>query len=580
MVLLAGAGLGAVAAVAAVAVARSGDNAQTTHAGTTWAASLATLAAAVSLFGTIPLARPRVGVLLLGAGWASLAPIVTGWPSGPPSLRAAATIAAAFLLPLLAHIALAAPSGRLEGWIARVVPAAAYAWTALTAVVLALVRDPFYDLGCWADCDGNAFLVRSWPALADPILAARPWAQLALGAAVTALAIRQLRSPGVAVRLSGLAAAAVGAAAILHALALLRIPPEDPVDPTYRRIFLATCLAAVLAALAAAAPRLETALRRRAVSRVVAALDEAPAPDALERTLGEALGDAALRVVFHLPELDRYVDAVGVACAIPAPTVARAVTPLARRGEIVAWIDHSAAVGAGVEPALTSAVRLAIDNARLRAGLLAQLRDLRGSRSQIVRDGDDERRRLERDLHDGVQQQVLALAAELRAGAGIARRVGDRAAAVLDAGLDQTAAVLEEVRTLAHGVYPAILTDGGLAPAVASLADIAALPVRIVRAPAGRFPVQVETAAYHVVAESIDNAVAHSDATFVAVDIGEDDGAVVVEVNDDGGGGAFVSEAGGLVELGDRIGALDGTVSVASGAQSGTTVRAVIPCGS
>jgi signal transduction histidine kinase len=257
----------------------------------------------------------------------------------------------------------------------------------------------------------------------------------------------------------------------------------------------------------------------------------------------------------------------------------RVVTPLARRGETVAWIEHTAAADA-VEPALTAAVRLAVDNARLRAGLLAQVRDLRDARRRIVADGDDERRRLERDLHDGVQQLLLALAREVRAAAALARATSDPAASVLEEAVGGTAAVLEEVRDVAHGIYPAILTDAGLAAAIASLADLAALPVMLGRLPDDRYPAAVEAAAYQVVSEGIANAASHSEASVVDVDVSRIDGTLVVRVHDNGCGGAGLMPVGGLAELVDRVGAIDGTVSVESGAGSGTTIGAVIPCAS
>jgi signal transduction histidine kinase len=198
----------------------------------------------------------------------------------------------------------------------------------------------------------------------------------------------------------------------------------------------------------------------------------------------------------------------------------------------------------------------------------------------VVSDGDDERRRLERDLHDGVQQELLALGAELRAGAGAARAAGHPAAAILDDAVGETAGVLEEVRALAHGIYPAILTDVGLAAAVASLADVAELPVRVAQTPARRYPAPVETAAYHVVAEGIDNAVAHAGATVVGVEFADEDGHLRARVRDDGHVGAAVERFGGLAELVDRVGAIDGTISIESAPSTGTTINAVIPCAS
>lgn len=574
-----GAVIGVMGASLAIVVARSGDNAETAYAGTTWVASAATFVAALALFGASLVVRSRtIAALAFAAGVCWLAPVAVGWLSGPPPIRATATIAQAFTLVLLVHLALAS-TGQLERRGARLVVVAAYVWATLSSVLLALVRDPFYDPRCWADCDGNAFLVRSWRGLADALVAARPWAGIVLGVAVAALGAAHLRRSTGIRWLSGLGATAVGTVAILHAIGLLTAQREDPLDPALRAVYVAAAATAVVVALALATPRLEIVLRRRAVARVVAALDQASAPGELERTLGTALGDRELRLAFSLPEGGRCVDAAGRDCARPVPEPGRVVTPLVRDRVPVAWIDHDAAVAAAIESSLTPAVRLAIDNARLRLGLAAQLRELRVARRRIVGDGDDERRRIERDLHDGVQQQLLALAAELRAGARLARVNGHSVARALEAGVHETGALLDEVRELAHGIYPAILTDAGLGPAIASLADVAGLPVRIARAPTRRYTSSVEATAYRIVAEGIDNAVFHSDAMSVAVDISDADGSVLVDVHDDGHGGAAVKEVGGLAELVDRVGAIDGTISVQSSA-GGTTIRAVIPCAS
>jgi len=561
-------------------VARSGTNAGTTYAGTTTPAAAAMLAAALALFAVAAFVPVRAtAVLALAAGLCWLAPILAAWPAAPPAARAVATVASAFTVTVLGHLALAGPTGRLHGRDARVVIASAYVWVTSVAVTLALVRDPFYDLRCWSDCDGNAFLVRSWPGLSDALVAARPWAELAFGVALTVLGLCALILRARLSRPSGIATVAVGAAAILQARAVLMAPFEDPLDPSLRRAFLAGCGAAVLVAAAAAASRVQIRMRRRAVRQVVATLDEAPGPDELERRLAAALRDPTLRIVFFLSEVGGPVDAAGVVCEAPVARADRAVTPLARAGDPVAWVEHDARVGGGVEPALTPAVRLSIDNARLRAGLLAQMQHLGEARRRIVRDGDDERRRLERDLHDGVQQQLLAVGAELRAAAGAARSAGDPTAPALERAVRDTAGVLEEIRTVAHGIYPAILTDAGLGPAVATLADVSALPVDVVHTPSRRYAAAVEATAYQVVFQSIENAVSYSNGTVVAVDVSETAGTLVVRVRDDGHGGAEVKQVGGLAELVDRVGAIDGTVSVVSG-ESGTTVSAVIPCAS
>ena len=531
------------------------------------------------------MALSRSGVvagLAFAAGLCWLAPVAVGWLSGPPPLRAAATVAEAFTLPLLAHLALAS-TGRLERRRSQIVLAAAYAWAALSSLGLALARDPFYDPSCWADCDGNAFLLRSWRGLIDAILAVRPWMEILVGVAVVALGVTRLHPPFGSGRVArprrdgrGRRRASFVASGVRRPLARIHSTRRSGACSSRRS------RPSFSSSRRWSSRRVATAIRRRrSDSRIVGALDDAPAPDVLERTLGGGLGDPGLRLVFSLPEDGRCVDVAGRDCGRPAPARGRrVVTPLVREREPVAWIDHDAAIGDAIEPSLTPAVRLAIDNARLRLGLAAQLRELRIARRRIVRDGDDERRRLERDLHDGVQQQLLALGAELRAGVRLARDLGHAAASSLEAAVAETAILLDEVRELAHGVYPAILTDAGLGPALASLADVAGLPVRLTAAPTGRYPASVEATAYRVVAEGVENAGRHSDATMVEVGLREADDAVVVDVHDDGQGGATVKSVGGLAELVDRVGAIDGTIAIQSPPGEGTTIRAVIPCAS
>ena len=227
-----------------------------------------------------------------------------------------------------------------------------------------------------------------------------------------------------------------------------------------------------------------------------------------------------------------------------------------------------------------SAARLALENERLRAELRAQLLELRQSRARIVRAGDEERRRLERDLHDGAQQRLLGIGMALQ----LLRSSVDgnaRAAALLDETEPEVQAALRELRELASGIHPAVLADQGLAAAVRTLADRAPVPVQV-QARSSRFPPHVETAAYFVVAEALANLAKYAQAWRGWVTIEERDGQAVVEVGDDGLGGANVNGSGGtgLRGLADRVGALDGRLLIDSRPGAGTRLIAEIPCGS
>jgi signal transduction histidine kinase len=227
---------------------------------------------------------------------------------------------------------------------------------------------------------------------------------------------------------------------------------------------------------------------------------------------------------------------------------------------------------------LSDADVVAEENVRLDAELQARLDDLRESRARIVQEGDAARRKLERDLHDGAQQRLVGLALDLR----LAREKGEEdpqaAAAMLDDASAELARATEELRELARGIHPAVLSDRGLKAAVESLAKRAPLPVEIDASLEGRLPGPVEAAAYFVVSEALTNVVRHSDADRAEVGISRDNGRLVVEVRDDGSGGADPAGSG-LRGLADRVAALDGSLRVEDPAAGGTVVRADIPLG-
>jgi signal transduction histidine kinase len=243
-------------------------------------------------------------------------------------------------------------------------------------------------------------------------------------------------------------------------------------------------------------------------------------------------------------------------------------TRLVLDGRTVAVVAHASAVG-DLEREIGAAIRLALENERLQAEVLSQLEDLRASRARIVEMGDEERRQLERDLHDGAQQRLLALSYDLRlarTGAEADHDVGS--AAILAETTAEVQDALRELRELAHGIYPAILTEAGLAPAVATLVDQARLPVEIGDIVEDRYPAPVETAAYLIVVDALDDATERG-ASGAAVTASRDDARLVIEVQDDGS-----ERASSMVHLADRVGALGGILVVQA-----NTIRAEIPCG-
>jgi len=226
-----------------------------------------------------------------------------------------------------------------------------------------------------------------------------------------------------------------------------------------------------------------------------------------------------------------------------------------------------------------AAARMALENARLQAELRAQLAEVRASRARIVEAGDAERRRLERDLHDGAQQRLLGIRLALRLARGELGQNVSAAEELLgeaEAEIEQT---LVELRALARGIHPAVLTEEGLRPAVETLARRASLPVHVEALPGSRLPPAVEAAAYFVASEALANVAKHASATGVTIAIRRENDSLVIHIADDGVGGADPVSGTGLVGLRDRVEALNGSLRVESPPGHGTRLHAEIPCG-
>jgi signal transduction histidine kinase len=322
---------------------------------------------------------------------------------------------------------------------------------------------------------------------------------------------------------------------------------------------------------------LRARLARTTVGDLVLALEQAQ-PPALRDALARALGDPTLEVGFRLPDRHGYFDAAGDALRLPEAGESREVTPLDPNNEPGAVLVHDSSLLE--EPKLVAAAgaaaRVALENARLHAEVQAQLADVRESRRRLATAADDERRRIERDLHDGAQQRLVALGLELRSAQ---RRLGGAAAEDVDRLLATAANELQdavdELRELAHGVHPSVLTQEGLAAALHSMADRMPLPVSV-DAPPGRLSAHIESAAYFVASEALANVVKHAHASRASVSVRETPAAVTVDVVDDGQGGADLSSGTGLQGLADRVEAHGGTLSLESGA-GGTRVTAELP---
>ncbi|HEX2102684.1 MAG TPA: sensor domain-containing protein [Solirubrobacteraceae bacterium] len=295
--------------------------------------------------------------------------------------------------------------------------------------------------------------------------------------------------------------------------------------------------------------------------------------------LAESLGDRTLSIAYWLPDRQAFVDEAGRPVELPDPGSGRAWTAVERNGVRVAAIVHDAALDTGPElvQAAAAAAALALDNERLKADLRARVEELRVSRVRIVEAADAARRRLERDLHDGAQQQLVSLALDLRL---LKARLRDtEAEPMVDALAEKLAVALGELRELARGIHPAILTDRGLGPAIEALASRVPVPVTSEVSVHERLSAPIEAAAYFVVAEALTNIVKYARATEARVEIRRDSDVVFVSVVDDGVGGARIGGGSGLRGLQDRLSALDGTLTVDDAPGGGTRLRARIPCG-
>ena len=301
-----------------------------------------------------------------------------------------------------------------------------------------------------------------------------------------------------------------------------------------------------------------------------------PLNHTLRELTGLSSGDAANRVFWELisaPEDAAEAERVIRTVTETGKAVSTETRWLARGGErrLVAWTCTPVPE---IEPGRPFHLVTGVDVTE-RA---AYENELRRSRARIVEAGDAERRRLERNLHDGAQQRLVSLSLSLRLAQ--ARLTSDPAAAgeLLTAAGAELAQALEELRELARGIHPAVLTDRGLGPALESLADRAPLPVELDHVPGERLPAPVEAAAFYVVAEALTNVAKYADATSVRVSVARFDGRAVVEVADDGRGGADPAQGTGLRGLVDRVEALNGHLDVESPVGRGTRVRAEIPC--
>jgi signal transduction histidine kinase len=326
---------------------------------------------------------------------------------------------------------------------------------------------------------------------------------------------------------------------------------------------------------------LRSRLARSTVADLFVELRTEPSSSELRDALARALGDPSLGLAYWLPEFRSWADLDGRAIRLPIDGQDKATTMIDRNGKRVAALIHDPALVDEQEllGAVTAAAAIAIENERLHVELRARLEELRGSRSRVIEAGQRERQRLERNLHDGAQQRLIALSLELGMLEEELGAEGDARVRLAEA-RQEIAISLGELREVAQGIHPAVVSGHGLPVALEQLAARAPVPVRLTVEMDERLPESVEVAAYFLVSETLANVAKHAGASVVTIAIHRESERVVIEIVDDGVGGADTECGSGLRGLADRVESLGGWLRIWSPSGGGTRVRAEIPCAS
>jgi signal transduction histidine kinase len=487
-----------------------------------------------------------------------------------------ATTLDTLIIPLAVHLFVVFPSGRCSTRFERNLVTFTYAAAVVIGTAWQLSWDPRAD-----DCPGcpsNLFLVARQPTVFDVIDAVAVTVTIAVFITLAFVLVRRVRrSRGPSRR--ALAPVLIDAVVVMVALAGTEIAYSTGSDTAKEVISSIGGIAFAALPILFLLGVLRTRLQRSTVADLVVELGSVPPPtpvqvrDAIARTLR----DDSLQLAFWLPDSRRYVGPDGQDVD-PEAQPGQAVTVLEHDGQRLAALIHDPALldDAALVQAVGAAATLTLENARLQAELRAQLTEVRASRVRILEAGDAERRRLERDLHDGAQQRLLGIRLALQLARGRLIDGGDAVDELLAEADSEVTGALHELRALARGIHPALLSDEGLDAALTALARRVPVPVHIT--PCGeRLPASIEATAYFVASEAVANIVKHAHASRVNIEVSHTDGQLAIEITDDGIGGADLHGTG-LRGLRDRVEALDGTLYLDSDPGHGTTITAELPC--
>ena len=519
-----------------------------------------------------------IGSLMVATGFAWLLGLISA--SNVPVLFTVGVLLSSVYIITAIHMLLAATRGRGLSRGDRRILTAGYLLVTVGLLPMYLFLDPAKG-GC-DGCPDNVILIQHNQTVVDVASAVVNLVGISLLAAVLITLVRRWRRATPPQRRLYAPVYASGVALMIAVIGQLGVQTAGSEGSAADILFIISVIPLALVPYLFLASFVRARMAQGgAVGELMSRLSAAPRGGQVRDALADALEDPSLELLFWLPEGERYVDASGQHYELPEDDPGRAVTKVDRDGECVAAIVHDARLPhmSGHVDAVGAAAALALENERLDAALRAKIGELRGSRERMLRIGLEERRRLERDLHDGAQQRLVSMALNIRLARAKLNEDPLAAEQLLASAGTELDSALEELRELARGIHPAVLTDRGLGTALETLANRAPVPVELRELPDERLPEAVELAAYFVVAEALTNVAKYSKASYATVQVERDNGRVLVEVADDGIGGADPVRGTGLRGLADRLAVLEGRLEVESEQGRGTTVRARIPCG-
>lgn len=521
----------------------------------------------------------RTGMLMVLVGFTWL--FIPLSLSDSPALFGVSMYASNTAWVMLALLLLSFPTGRLEKpWHRWLIAAFVFDAVFLTALTGMLSGRELETYDC-SDCPPNPVAVYDAIGPAKVIDAISAFGGVALILILVAVLVRRYRTVGSANRSAIRPVLAVGLLTVISIALLVGVQAVS--DSAFGQALFVTTVALISAVPFAflfglLRSRISTA---GAVSELISTLGETRAKELdIREALAEALGDESLEFFYWLPDREQFVDSAGRPAELPEQGSGRTWSPAEHDGELIAAIAYDASLADERQliRATGSAAALALRNQRLEAELRANVEELRESRARIVQTSDAARRELERNLHDGAQQHLVSMALTLRMAQNKIDDDPENAKELLAQASADLADATTELRELARGIHPAILTDRGLGAALGALATRSSVPVELGEVPEERLPAPVESAAYFVVAEALTNVARYSQATHAEVSVARSNGLARIEIRDDGVGGADINGGTGLRGLQDRVAALDGRLEIESGPGSGTTIRAELPC--